>query len=252
MTTTIKLHASLPSGAIPDTLATRMWDGLGSHHVAIAELRVAERTEPDHHDDTDPSAKLRIVSIEFAADDEDAHLLRDAARARYASRTAAGTLEFAGDSAAAGTSGVSPNVPFHQLLADKINDLGSIGKYVATAEYDDQAGTTTIVVTSQVAEPDTGDDTADDDADLDELSKAARLVVEVGYASGQMLCRKLRIGMPRAVQLLDALADQYVVDHGAPGTPSETHREVLATPEQLDDVLERIRTGEEQPTLVDA
>jgi hypothetical protein len=142
MTTNIKLHAALPSGAIPDNLGQKMWDGLGGHHMAIVELRVAERTEPAHDDDTDPSAKLRVVGLEFAQDKNDDELLRHAQQNRYLARTGKDTLDETGLFA---QHNGDPSKSFHAALVDVINKRGQIAGHTAHAEQvSDELVTITI------------------------------------------------------------------------------------------------------------
>lgn len=71
------------TGIVPE-LAQKMYDQLGSHHIAIVEFKVAERTEGD---DDSHAVKLEIRALEPAGDDEriDEHV-RELQRALYYKR----------------------------------------------------------------------------------------------------------------------------------------------------------------------
>lgn len=128
--TTMKLHSALPKNAVPDLDAGRMWQNLGGHYMAIVEMQVAERTEPADEDDTQPSAKLRITSLELARGAHDDEQLRQALLARYKARTAIGTLDE--DTAAALSDGTVP-ADLTDALLDYVNDLGEIAGRPAKA-----------------------------------------------------------------------------------------------------------------------
>jgi hypothetical protein len=86
------------------------------------------------------------------------------------------------------------------------------------------------------------DKRADDDgetpAELAMLLQAAELVVTTQFGSPSMIQRKLRVGFARAHRLIEDLGQHGVVGP-AEGTKA---REVLVRPDDLADLLERLRT----------
>lgn len=162
--TAIKLDTKLPASAVPDDLAKTMWDSLGSHHMAIVELRVKERTEPADGED-DQSAKIRVSRLEFASDAEDAERLRQAMRDRWAARTSADTLENEGT----WRERTNPETSFQEGLLAHLADRGQLGGYPVHVDLKAD-GSLTIEVGAERIDPEedgdsqpTLDDIPDDD-----------------------------------------------------------------------------------------
>lgn len=68
---------------ITPPLARKMYDSLGSKHIAIVEFKVATRTEGD---DDSHEVKLDILAVEPAASEETDEHLRELQRALYRRR----------------------------------------------------------------------------------------------------------------------------------------------------------------------
>lgn len=72
--------------------STEMFQQRRGRWMAVVELAHVERTEPGPDEDKQPTVKLRVTSIEVAADEITGGRLRGVQREMYDRRTSGGTL----------------------------------------------------------------------------------------------------------------------------------------------------------------
>lgn len=103
-TTTAKIAAlnKTENTGITPELARTMYDQLGSHHIAVVDFRVAERTEGD---DDSHAVKLEISYLEPADDKDTEDYLRELQQALYRKRNPQPALT-AGDHTEPGVDGL--------------------------------------------------------------------------------------------------------------------------------------------------
>ncbi|MDT9688164.1 hypothetical protein Q5762_07310 [Streptomyces sp. P9(2023)] len=76
-----------------EPFAEAMFKQRAGRWMAVVELAHTERTEPGPEEDKNPSVKVRITSVEVAADAFTADRLRSLQRDMYQRRTDSGTLD---------------------------------------------------------------------------------------------------------------------------------------------------------------
>ncbi|MDR3128521.1 MAG: DNA translocase FtsK, partial [Bifidobacteriaceae bacterium] len=99
------------------------------------------------------------------------------------------------------------------------------------AEPNYQEITSETIQTTQNIDPAIGQD-------MDDLLKAAEIVITTGFGSTSMLQRKMRIGFAKAGRLMDLLAEHNIVGSV---TGSSKPREVLVPPDNLAQTLQAIQ-----------
>ncbi|KAB2976000.1 hypothetical protein F8R89_30810 [Streptomyces sp. SS1-1] len=72
--------------------ATEMFKQRAGRWMAVVEFGHVERTEPGPDEDKNPTVKIRVTSIEVAADEVTRGRLRSVQREMYDRRTSGGTL----------------------------------------------------------------------------------------------------------------------------------------------------------------
>ncbi|MFF3511575.1 hypothetical protein [Streptomyces sp. NPDC002573] len=75
-----------------EPLAEEMFKQRRGRWMAVVELAHVERTEPGPDEDKQPTVKVRVTSIEVAADEVTRGRLRGVQREMYDRRTSGGTL----------------------------------------------------------------------------------------------------------------------------------------------------------------
>ncbi len=75
-----------------EPFATEMFKQRRGRWMAVVELSHVERVEPGPDEDKAPAVKVRVTSIEVAADEISAGRLRSVQREMYERRTSGGTL----------------------------------------------------------------------------------------------------------------------------------------------------------------
>lgn len=75
-----------------EPIAEEMFKQRRGRWMAIVELGHVERSEPGPDEDKNPTVKVRVTTIEVAADEVTAGRLRSVQREMYERRTSGGTL----------------------------------------------------------------------------------------------------------------------------------------------------------------
>lgn len=75
-----------------EPFATEMFKQRAGRWMAVVEFGHVERTEPGPDEDKQPTVKIRVTSIEVAADEITGGRLRGLQREMYDRRTSGGTL----------------------------------------------------------------------------------------------------------------------------------------------------------------